>query len=282
VVHAPGLAIEEPAPPGMTATAGVVPTTDLDGVVTTATVTGPAATFQVTYQGFGSNPAAQAAFQAAVDIWAGQISSPVPIVVVARLGSTTCAGQTFTGNILGSAGPQTFSADWTTPGTSPPPLASTFYPGALANSIAGIDLDPAHEDVCASFNSAFTNLYFGTDGNVPPGQVDFESVVLHELGHGLGLIGSMATAANPTQATCCFNGSKPVIYDRFTTLGDGTALVSLPRPSTALLTARRAATCSSAARPPALVGPAGARLYRHRPSRPGQLPHLDETPGGLG
>src|SRR3989304_1633836 len=53
------------------------------------------ATFQVTYNGFSAE--AQAAFQAAVNIWASTITSPAPIRVVANwtpLGS----------GILGSAG----------------------------------------------------------------------------------------------------------------------------------------------------------------------------------
>src|SRR5919204_3354323 len=44
-----------------------------------------AATFVVAYDaGFQANPSALAAFQRAVDIWAGQISSPVPIEVEAH------------------------------------------------------------------------------------------------------------------------------------------------------------------------------------------------------
>ena len=43
---------------------------------------GPTATFQVTYSGF--TPQAQAAFQAALDIWATHIASAVPIKIQAN------------------------------------------------------------------------------------------------------------------------------------------------------------------------------------------------------
>jgi len=45
-------------------------------------------------------------------------------------------------------------------------------------------------DIYAEFNPARTDLYFGTDGRTPSAYVDFESVVLHEIGHGLGLVGA--------------------------------------------------------------------------------------------
>ncbi len=54
---------------------------------------------------------------------------------------------------------------------------------AECNAESGYEID-------ASFNSAFANWYLGTDGNVPSNKWDFYSVVLHELGHGLGFLSS--------------------------------------------------------------------------------------------
>ena len=142
--------------------------------VTTQTA-GRAATFTVTYTGFTAP--AQAAFQAAVDVWADHVTSSVPIRIDARfedLGS----------GVLGAAGPNIV--------LDPPgaPFRNTYYAAALADALAGRDLGAGGADIVATFNSEFDRFYFGTDGRPPAGQFDFTTVVLHELGHGLGFIGS--------------------------------------------------------------------------------------------
>src|SRR5262249_25395948 len=72
-------------------------------------------------------------------------------------------------------------------------VAGTWYPQALANKLHGSDLDPGTHDIVAQFNSSigttcpFPNTwYYGFDASGPPSDFDFVSVVLHELGHGLG------------------------------------------------------------------------------------------------
>jgi hypothetical protein len=134
------------------------------------------ASFTVTYNGFPAE--ARAAFQAAVDVWAARLSSPVPVVVVANW---TPLG----GNVLGSAGPDQFYR-----GFSGAPNATTWYPSAVANRLAGRDLGSGRPDIVANFNSTYSNWYYGTDGNTPAGRFDLMSVVLHELGHGLGFVSS--------------------------------------------------------------------------------------------
>jgi hypothetical protein len=70
------------------------------------------------------------------------------------------------------------------------------FTGAEANQMAGVDLDGAPDEINATFNSAVdgpvvlgsTSWYYGTDGNPPAGKIDFFSIVLHELGHGLGFL----------------------------------------------------------------------------------------------
>jgi hypothetical protein len=172
------------------------------------------ATLTVTYTGF--TPQAQAAFQYAVNIWSSQISSTVPIHIDAEfapLGS----------NVLGSAGP------WLVRGI-PGLAANTWYPVGLANKLTGVDQLPGNSDIDASFSSTFS-WYYGTDGQAPPGTYDFVSVVLHELGHGLGFIGAMSYSGGT--GTAGFSGF-PIIYDRFTENGAGQALLSFASPSTAL------------------------------------------------
>jgi len=155
------------------------------------------ATIQVTYNGFPAE--AEAAFQYATNIWAGQISSSETIEVDATwadLGD----------NILGSASPSTIHRNFTGAAS-----LDVYYPQALANQLASNDLASGSADIICNFGSE-VNWYFGLDGNVPPGTFDFVTVVLHELCHGLGLIGS-ATVAGSTG----FIGQSgsPFVYDTF-------------------------------------------------------------------
>jgi hypothetical protein len=61
-------------------------------------------------------------------------------------------------------------------------------------------------------------------------EYNFMTVVLHELGHGLGFYGSMVAATNGLGS---FN-STPDIYDRFSITGDGSPLLQFANPSNAL------------------------------------------------
>ena len=123
-------------------------------------------------------------FEYVADLWEQVISSGVEIKVEANFDTLDCNSL---GAVLGSAGAATFIRNFVHA-----PVNDTWYPVALANKIAGFDLNPDN-DVIAQFNSAigttcpFPNVwYYGLDGNPPGGQIDLASVVLHEMGHGLG------------------------------------------------------------------------------------------------
>ena len=181
------------------------------------------ATFAVTYNNF--TPAAKAAFQRAVNIWAGKITSSVTIRVRAQwanLGST---------GILGSAGPTNFLGCSSCP---PGIVPNTWYPVVLANKIVRQDLDTTNVDISARFNNTFTAWFFGT-GQTPAGKINFTSVVLHELGHGLGFVGSGALVQGNTKGTVRgLGGGRPTIYDRFTVNGANKKLITFNDPSAAL------------------------------------------------
>ena len=126
------------------------------------------------------------AFQYAANIWGACIQSAVPINVRAAMNPLACnAGSA----VLGSAGTIAVFRDFA--GAIAP---ATWYPGALANALAGADLDPATPEISAQFNSNLGNVgcltgipfYYGLDQNPPVSTIDFVSVVLHEIGHGLG------------------------------------------------------------------------------------------------
>lgn len=177
------------------------------------------ATFVVTYNGFSAE--AQTAFQFAVDIWASQINSPVDIRVTANW-------VPLAPNVLGSAGPGTGFRDF-----SGAPVPGVFYAVALAEMLAGTNLNFIGADINANFNSTF-GWYLGTDGN-PGSQYDFVDVVLHELCHGLGFVDSFDK--NGTIGSWGITGIYPYAFDLKLVNGPGDSLLNttlFPNPSAAL------------------------------------------------
>lgn len=220
-----------------------------------------AVTFQVTFSGF--TPAARAAFQRAVNIWAWRINSSVPITISASF-------QPLGPGILGSAGPGTIWRNF--PGA---PRPGTWFAEALANKRAGRQLAPS-PDIVARFSSVLSNWHFGS-GPTPAGRLDFTSVVLHEIGHGLGFLGAgrVVSGARGTVRASGF----PFIYDRFTENGAGRSLVSFPDLSTALGTQLRGNNLFFDS-PQVRTANAGARAKIYAPTAfvPGtSYSHLDEA-----
>lgn len=192
-------------------------------------------TADITVNYIGSwTPTAQNAFQYAVDIWETLVSSPVTIVINAEWGPLGSG-------VLGGARPEDTFANFANA-----PVAGTWYPVALANSLAGADLAPGAADIRAIFSSSYSNWYFGTDGNPGISKIDFVSVVLHEIGHGLGFSGSMLVDNGSGSWECrgilgegCwgYNSGFPFTYDRFTENGSNHGLINtviFANPSTAL------------------------------------------------
>ncbi len=179
-----------------------------------------AAMITVEYRDFP--PEAKAAFQYAVNIWQGLLTSPVPIAISANW---TALDE---GN-LGSAGA---AGSWRN--FTGAPQKNIWYPNGLANKLAGRDLSASEADVEASFNSAYTNWYFGTD-QAPAGKASFVTVVLHEIGHGLGIAGS--ARVNGAGVGQWGSSSSPFGYDTFVVNGAGVATINTdqyPNPSATL------------------------------------------------
>ena len=130
----------------------------------------------VDYKGFTAE--AKEAFAYAVGIWETVIESDIPIRMEANWRSDLGA------NVLGSCGPETYYKNF-----EDAPFKDRYYPVAIAEKIAGRELNGASRyDMVANFSSK-NDWYFGTDMNCPDTLYDFVSVVLHEIGHGLGFTG---------------------------------------------------------------------------------------------
>ena len=180
----------------------------------------PTAEFQVTYgPGAEANPEAKAAFQFALDIWANEIVSDVPIRVYADFADLG-------GGILASAGPTHFIQNFPNA-----PKSDTNYPAALANSLAGEILDTDQDfDFRVRLGNAF-DWYFGTDGNPGPGQYDFITIALHEAGHGLGFLNLAQYFNNGTGTLRGFGVENQVIFSDFIVNGAGERLIDFEDPS---------------------------------------------------
>ena len=140
----------------------------------------------------GGNPATTlgaarlGVFQQAATIWGSKLASSVTIRVSTTFTALSCSATSAT---LAATGANTVHRNFTGA-----PVADTWYPQALANALAGVDLDPSTDDIVTEFNSSLgssgcmpgTTFYLGLDGLPGSGQVDMLTVLLHELAHGLG------------------------------------------------------------------------------------------------
>jgi hypothetical protein len=165
----------------------------------------PLSQFEVEYENFP--PEAEAAVQYAIEIWQSVLVSPVPIRVSASWESME-EGQ------LGAARATRYLRNF-----SGAPRADTFYPVALADALAGDDQRPGESDIIITINSDNADWYYGT-GATPRRQSSLVSVVLHEIGHGLGFSGTAVVSSSRAS----WSTSIPRIYDLYVTTGAGEPL----------------------------------------------------------
>lgn len=124
----------------------------------------------------------------AVADWNAVLSIPAgaPIVV-------SFDWETLPTSVLGQAGPTLLVSHQ-------PGLPTTdLYPLALANALAGYDIRPDLPEIQVTLASNLYNVsngWYAGQGAVPSNRRDLYSTVLHELGHGLGFIGSAKSSGS--------------------------------------------------------------------------------------
>lgn len=165
-------------------------------------------------------------YAAVAQKWGSELTSSVPILVYATWEALNCDASSA---VLGSAGAVFVNANFANA-----PFADTWYNAALANKLAGTDLIPGDPtatdpllitgaDIRARFNANLgqanclpgSPFYLGLDNN-HGALIDFYSVLLHELGHGLGFqvltdsqTGRRITDDDPAV------GALPSVWERF-------------------------------------------------------------------
>jgi hypothetical protein len=169
--------------------------------------------FDVTYNNFPDW--AKKEVQASLDIWAANFRSPVAITVDATWERSKSE------NILGSARGGSYFSSF--PGAPDPAL---WYVSALANALAGKDLDKNNPEIVIQVNSEAPWNARG-DGKPTRTEYDLKSVFLHEVGHGLGF------SSNDSYELVFGVGtlSMPTPFDAYLQTEDGKRLADLPSPS---------------------------------------------------
>ncbi len=175
-------------------------------------------------------PEAKNAFDYAVNIWNRLVDTSKADVVI------DATWETVTGFLATAEGSSTANF-------AGAPLTNTIYRMALANQLAGTDLNGTSPEITVRVNnnpgasSAGISWYFGTDANPGANQTDLVSTLLHEIAHGMGFADSFQFDTVTGEGSLSNTSNYPRIYDRFieNSLGQKITDTALfPVPSVAL------------------------------------------------
>ena len=200
--------------------------------------------------------------QAAVDVWAANFESKVPIHIEATWGRSSSY------SVLGSARPGNYFANF-----AGAPDPSLWYPSALANALAGRDLDGDNPEMIITVNS-LADWYRGGGVGPSKSEYDLQSVMLHEMAHGLGFL----STSNYDEFFGYGSIDQPTPFDAYIQTGDGRRLSDLPSPSLELGEALTSKLVWSGANGIAANG--GVKPLLHSPKKyedGSSTSHLDEN-----
>jgi hypothetical protein len=157
--------------------------------------------------------------QAAIDLWAINFDSKAQVNVDATWGRSSAA------DILGSARPDRYYAKFAGATDS-----SLWYASALANALAGKDLDLDNPEIIIQINS---EAEWDLDGLGKPTryEYDLKSVMFHELAHGLGFLSTSSYIFDRTKGQYVGIMEQPTPFDAYLQTQDGNRLADLPSPS---------------------------------------------------
>ncbi len=157
--------------------------------------------------------------QAAIDLWAVNFDSKVPVNIDATWARSS------TSDILGSARPDRYYSKF-----SGAPDPSLWYASALANAVAGKDLDLDNPEIIIQINS---EADWDLDGLGTPTryEYDLKSVMFHEMAHGLGFLSTSSFIFDRTKGQNVGILLQPTPFDAYLQTEDGNRLVDLPSPS---------------------------------------------------
>lgn len=169
-------------------------------------------------QALGNNPGTtigelrRNVLEAAGARWSQFLNSQIPILV--DVDFEDLGGSSVDGITLAGASATSYVRNFANT-----PRPGIYYPLALANSLAAVDLRPTISDIDITVNSnaeldgsSGPSWYYGLDGNTPSNFINFSYVIAHELGHGLGF----ASFANVETGAFAFGSPdifSTLIYD---------------------------------------------------------------------
>jgi len=223
------------------------------------------------------------AFQHAANIWGATLPGGPVITVRASWEDQGCEANAGT---LGSAGAIGLVRNFPNA-----PAINTWFGQALANTLAGFDIDPANPEIRARFNKKLgtpgclenSRWYYGFDANSGPGGIKLVTVLLHEFAHGLGFQ-TFTSSSSGTQP-----GGFPSTYDRFlfdnTTNKDWTQMTDAERMASAINTGNLVWTGAQVLSDAAVLtqgkdAQGRPRLYAPNPIRVGSsVSHWDTVAG---
>jgi hypothetical protein len=231
-------------------------THDLPDVSRAGTATGDLGSFNIVIapgSGLSSNTSALAAFNRAASQWSAFISDPIAITINADLSTTAPGGGVFPGTVIGSTAGVNLQGSYTTvrnamvsDGGAQPAAANNAILASLPTSaqflanvpsgrslngnivstkanfkalgFTGLDGTIGVSDGQIVFNSAFSFDFDNSDG-VTPGQMDFETVAAHEIGHALGFTSAVDVLDQTTAASLPTFGFTTLDMFRFSRTG---------------------------------------------------------------